>query len=151
MGDSPGWPAVFFNAGTLIAAPMRLLFLMLVVICLNHLGAGRIFLYIALLIGVISTFGTIIMTAVPYSDAPAVHEAGIPMYFWGVVLLQAIVGAREWSLPKCPNRLAVASFAVAAVFLVFGGLLSMVQAGRLDRCSERLGNTASEQRPFRVI
>ena len=64
---------------------------------------------------------------------PAGHEAGIPMYFWGVVLLQAIVGAREWSLPKCPNELAVASFAVAAVFLVFGGLLSMVQAGHLDR------------------
>ena len=133
IGDSPGWPAVIFNAGTLIAALMRLLFLVLVVICLNHLGARKIFLYSALFIGVISTTGTIMMTAAPYSDAPAVHEAGIPMYFWGVVLLQAVVGAREWSLPKCPNSLAIASFAVAAVFLVFGGLLLMVQAGHLDR------------------
>ena len=133
IGDSTGWPATIFNAGTLIAAPMRLLFLALVVVCLNHLGAGKLFLSSMLLLGLVSTTGTIMMTAVPYSDAPDVHEAGIPLYFWGVVLLQVIVGSREWSLPKCPNSLAVVSFTVAAIFLVFGVLLWMVQVGQLGR------------------
>lgn len=133
IGDSSGWPAALFNAGTLIAAPMRLLFLVLVVMALYQLGAGPLFVISTLILGVVSTIGTVLMTAVPYSEAPGIHATGIPMYFWGVVLLQGLVGLREWSLPMCPRLLAVVSYAVAGVFIVFGVLLFMQQSGRLDR------------------
>ena len=133
IGDSAGWPQTLFNSGTLIAAPMRFLFLALVVVCLYELGAGRLFVILVLALGAVSTAGTVLMTAVPFSDAPAIHKMGIPMYFWGVVLLQGIVGVREWSLRMCPGVLPITSLSVAGIFIVFGTLLSVSQSGSLDR------------------
>ena len=86
-----------------------------------------------LALGAVSTAGTVFMTAVPFSDAPTIHSMGIPMYFWGVVLLQGIVGVREWFLRMCPSVLSITSLSVAGIFIVFATLLSVSQSVSLDR------------------
>jgi len=43
IGDTPGWLQILFNAGTLIAVPIRYLVLVLLALRLNQLGAGRVF------------------------------------------------------------------------------------------------------------
>ena len=51
IGDTPGWPQIFFNSGTLIAVPIRYLVLILLALRLNQLGADRAFLIAALSLG----------------------------------------------------------------------------------------------------
>ena len=43
IGDTAGWPQIIFNTGTLLSAPIRYLFIILFVIRLSHMGAGRTF------------------------------------------------------------------------------------------------------------
>jgi hypothetical membrane protein len=133
IGDTPGAPQILFNAGTLIAAPVRLLVLVLVVLRLAQLGAGRLFGVASVTVGFVSVVGTVLMTAAPFSVAPAVHKMGIPLYFFGVVVLQTLIGVREWTLAKVPNVLSVSSFLVMLVFLVFATLVMLAQQGVVER------------------
>jgi hypothetical membrane protein len=119
IGDTPGWPQALFNSGMLIVAPLRYLVLVLFAMRMVQLGAGRRFGLAVLVIGFIATFGTIAMTAVPFSTAPAVHKAGIGLYFLGVVFLQSIIFVKEWSMKKLPRILPLASFSLVAMFLIF--------------------------------
>lgn len=119
IGDTAGWPQVIFNSGSLIAAPLRYLVLILFVLQMYQLGAGRAFGTTVLIIGAFSTIGTILMTAVPFSVGPEIHKAGIPLYFFGVVPLQIVIGLREWSLRDIPRVLPVISFLLAGSYLVF--------------------------------
>lgn len=96
IGDTAGWPQILWNSGTLLAAPIRYLFIVLLVLRLGALGAGRAFAASALVVGAISTSGTVLMTAVPFSVGPAIHKLGIPLYFLGAVLLQTLIGVCEW-------------------------------------------------------
>ena len=65
MGATPIWPQVFWNSGMLIVSPLRYVVLVLLILRLYQLGAGRIFGAVALIFGFFSTLGTIIMSAVP--------------------------------------------------------------------------------------
>lgn len=123
IGDTPGWPQILFNSGTLIAAPLRYLVLVLVVLRLSQIGAGRTFATAVLIIGFASTAGTVMMTATPFSVSPVVHKTGIGLYFLGVVILQSLVFAREWSLKAVPRLLPALSATVVVVFLAFVTLL----------------------------
>jgi hypothetical membrane protein len=133
IGDAPGWPQVIFNSGTLIAAPLRYLVLMLFVLQMYQLGAGRAFGGAVLIIGACATLGTILMTAVPFSVNPAVHKAGIPLYFFGIVLMQIIIGGKEMSLKHIPRVLPAISFLQAGSFLVFFGLMILYELGVVSR------------------
>jgi hypothetical protein len=97
IGDTAGWPQILFNSGTLIAAPLRYFVVVLLSLRLMQLGAGRGFVAWAVIIGFVSSFGTVLMTAVPFSIAPAIHKLGIPLYFLGVVILQLLIFFKEWS------------------------------------------------------
>lgn len=119
IGDTPVWPQVIFNSGTLIAAPLRYLVLMLFVLQMYHLGAGVTFGRTVLIIGALATLGTILMTAVPFSVGPTVHKLGIPLYFFGVVPMQIVIGLKELSLQRIPRVLPVISFLLAGAYLVF--------------------------------
>jgi len=119
FGDTPGWPQVIFNSGTLIAAPLRYLVLMLFVLQTYQLGAGRTSGRTVLVIGAFATLGTILMTAVPFSVGPTVHKLGIPLYFLGVVPMQIVIGLKELSLQRIPRVLPVISFLLAGAYLVF--------------------------------
>lgn len=132
IGDTPGWPQVLFNSTTLIAAPIRYLIVVLVVLRLFQLGAGRKFANTILILGAISTIGTILMTAVPFSMGPMIHKAGIPLYFLGLVIWQTIVGIKEWNL-KIPRILPVLSFLVVTAFLVFFILVILYEAEMVGR------------------
>ena len=133
IGDTPGWPQVIFNSGTLIAAPLRYLVLMLFVLQMYQLGAGRTFGNAVLIIGACATFGTILMTAVPFSIGPTIHKAGIPLYFLGVVPLQIIIGLRELSLKSIPRLLPVISFLLAGSYLVFFVLVVLYELEVVSR------------------
>jgi len=132
IGDTPGWPQILFNSTTLIASPVRYLIVILVVLRLSQLGAGRKFANTILILGAISTIGTILMTAVPFSVGPAIHKAGIPLYFFGLVIWQTIVGIKEWNL-KVPRVLPVLSFLVVMTFLVFFILVILYEAEVVGR------------------
>ncbi len=133
IGDTPGWPQIIFNSGTLIAAPMRFLMVVLLVLRLAQLGAGRIFAVSAVIVGFTASLGTVLMTAVPFSVAPAVHKTGIPLYFLGVVVLQTLIGIREWSLRDIPKILPGLSFLMVAMYFIFAALVMLYERGVVGR------------------
>ena len=133
IGDTAGWPQILFNSGTLIAAPMRYLIIVLLVLRLTQLGAGRAFAVSALIIGFISSSGTVLMTAIPFSVAPAIHKSGIGLYFLGIVVLQTLIGIREWSLKDIPKILPGLSFLVVVVYFVFATLVILYEQEAVGR------------------
>ena len=133
IGDSGGWPQVLFNTLTLVGAPVRLLVVVLLAYRLAQLGASPRWLAAIVGIGGASMIGTILMTAVPFSVAPAVHKAGIPLYFFGAVLLQIAIAGQEWRLPRVPRVLPALSIAVVVVFLVFFALFMALEQGLVGR------------------
>lgn len=133
IGDTPGWPQVIFNSGTLIAAPLRYLVLILFVLRMHQLGAGRGFGNGVLIIGALATLGTILMTAVPFSVGPAIHKAGIPLYFLGVVPMQVMIGLKELSLKNIPWILPAISFLLAGSYLVFFVLMVLYELEVVSR------------------
>jgi len=128
-----GWPQILFNSGTLIAAPIRYLVLVLFALRLSQFGAGLPFVIAILIGGLISTSGTILMTAVPFSVALAVHITGIGLYFLGIVVLQTLIGIQEWSLKGVPTILPALSFLMVAVFFVFTTLVILYERGVVSR------------------
>lgn len=133
IGDTPGWPQVIFNSGTLIAAPLRYLVLILFVLQMYQLGAGRAFGNTVLIIGALATIGTILMTAVPFSVGPTIHKIGIPLYFFGVVPMQIVIGLKEWPLKDLPRVLPVISFLLAGAYLVFFVLMILYEMEVISR------------------
>ena len=136
MSDSsktPGWPPIIFNAGTLIAVPLRYLVIVLLVWRLSQLGAGRGFSISALILGFFSTAGTALMTAVPFGIAPTIHKLGIVLYFLGVVFLQTLIGIKEISLKKIPRILPVLSFSMVVLYLIFTILMILFERGMVER------------------
>ena len=134
IGDTPGWPQILFNSTTLIASPIRYLIIVLVVLCLAQLGAGKKFAVAVLILGALSTIGTILMTAVPFSVNNAIHLSGIPLYFFGLVIWQTIVGVKEWSL-GVPRILPVLSFLLVISFLVFFVLVLLYEMEIVGRAA----------------
>jgi len=132
IGDTPGWPQILFNSTTLIMAPIRYLIVVLVVLCLSQIGAGSKFVKTILILGAISTIGTVIMTAVPFSVSKAIHLAGIPLYFFGLVIWQTIVGIEEWKL-RVPRILPILSFLLVIAFLAFFVLVMLHEANVVGR------------------
>lgn len=133
IGATPVWPQVFFNAGLLIVAPLRYIFLTLLVFRLYQLGAGRAFGAAVLTIGVFTTSGTIIMSAVPYSISVEIHKLGIPLYFFGGIILQMVIGIREWRLKAVPRSLPILCFVVVVINLILFTLEMLYQAGAVSR------------------
>ncbi|MFN2304960.1 MAG: hypothetical protein ACK2TV_14610 [Anaerolineales bacterium] len=134
IGDTQGWPQIFFNSGTLLAAPLRYIIIVLIVFRLLAVGnIGKGFVIAILVVGVLSTIGTVLMTAVPFSVAPAVHKSGIGLYFLGVVFLQSLIGIKELSLKELTWSLPIWSFAIVVCFLIFFVLLMLYEMGRLGR------------------
>jgi hypothetical protein len=133
MGATPVWPQVLFNAPMLINSPLRYLFLVLLVVRLLQLGAGRGFAWAALIAGAFSTCGTIILSAVPETTDAAVHEMGIPIFFLGVVVVQMLLGVTEWRLKSMPRLLPVLCFVVVAVYLLFFILVMLYKGSIIGR------------------
>ena len=134
IGDTHGWPQVLFNSTTLIMAPIRYLIIVLVVLCLSRIGAGSTFVKAILIFGAISTFGTVMMTAVPFSVSKAIHLASIPLYFFGLAICQTIVGIEEWIL-RVPRILPILSFLLVIAFLVFFVLVVLFEANVVSRAA----------------
>jgi hypothetical protein len=133
IGDTPGWPQIFLNSGTLIAVPIRYLVLVLLVLRLIQLGAGKSFAVPTLVVGFLSTAGTALMTATPFSVSPVVHKTGIGLYFLGVVVLQTMIFIKEWSLKGIPRILPVLSLAMVVLYLVFVTLITLYEQGTVSR------------------
>ena len=133
IGATPVWPQIFFNAGMLIVSPLRYIVLVLLVLRLYQFGAGRAFGTAVLIIGVFTTLGTIIMTAVPYTVDVNIHKLGMPFFFFGVVFLQAVVGVREWQLKAVPRSLPILCFVVVALYLIFFTLEMLYEADVVSR------------------
>jgi len=133
FGATPVWPQIFFNAGMLIVSPLRYVVLVLLVLRLYQLGAGRAFGTAVLILGIFTTLGTIIMTAVPYTVDMNIHKLGMPLFFFGVVILQAVVGLREWQLNAVPRSLPILCFIVVAIYLIFFTLEMLYEADVVRR------------------
>lgn len=133
IGDTPGWPQILFNSGTLIAVPIRFLALVLIILRLIQLGAGRTFAVAAMIVGFISTSGTALMTATPFSEAPAIHKTGIGMYFFGIVVLQSLIFVKEWVLKGVPKVLPILSLMMVVFYFAFVTLLVLYEQGVVSR------------------
>jgi len=133
IGDTPGWPQILFNSGTLIAVPIRFLALALIVLRLMQLGAGRTFAIVALIVGFMSTSGTALMTATPFSLAPAIHKTGIGLYFLGIVVLQSLIFGKEWVLKGVPKVLPLLSLVMVLLYFAFVTLIFLYEQGVVSR------------------
>ena len=135
MGATPIWPQVLFNTAMLINTPLRYLFLVLLILYLEQINAAKRSGGAMLIAGAISAAGTVIMTAVPYSLIPQIHEAGIPLFFLGIVILQSLLGASEYKAKALPRVLPGLCFVVVAVYLVFFVLVMLYEMGMIDRAA----------------
>jgi hypothetical protein len=134
IGDTPGWPQILFNSGTILAAPLRYIIIVLLVLRLRSFSENKKSFEVAVLtIGAMSTIGTVLMTAVPFSVGPIVHKSGIGLYFLGVVFLQSIVGKKEASLKELPRILPALSFSIVASYLIFFVLVILYETGNIGR------------------
>lgn len=133
IGATPVWPQIIFNSCTLIAVPIRYLVLVLLAMRLMQLGAGRSFASAILIIGFLTTTGTALMTATPYTVSMALHKTGIGLYFLGVVVLQTIIFIREWTLRSVPKVLPVLSLLMVLLYLVFFTMMVLYEQGIASR------------------
>ena len=134
IGDTPGWPQVLFNSGTILAAPLRYVVIVLLVLRLRSYRDNKKSFEVAVLtIGAISTIGTVFMTAVPFSVGPTIHKSGIGLYFLGVVFLQSIVGKKEASIKELPRSLSAWSFSIVASYILFFVLFILYETGNVGR------------------
>lgn len=133
LGNTPVFPQIFMNSGTLIAAPIRYLIIVLLVLRLRQSGAGRLFTVSALIVGLITTTGTVLMTAVPFSQAPNIHKLGILFYFLGVVVLQTIIGVKEYSLKDIPRFLPWLCFLMVVIYFIFASMMFLYEQGVVGR------------------
>ena len=133
IGATPTWPQIIFNSCTLIAVPIRYLVLALLIMRLMQLGAGKSFAIATLIIGFLSTTGTALMTATPYTVSMALHKTGIGLYFLGVIVLQTIIFIREWSLRSVPKVLPALSLLMALLYLVFLTMFILYEQGVVSR------------------
>ncbi len=131
--DTPGWPQVLFNSGTLMSAPLRIVVLAWLVLRMSQLGTGRVFGAAILIIGSLSALGIVLMTAGPFSSGPAIHKTGIALYFFGVVVMQTVIGVRELRLKGVPRLLPVTSFMLAGAFAVFVALMMLYERDIVGR------------------
>ncbi len=129
IGNTPKWPQVVFNAGMLIAAPVRYLFLILLILQLRNVGAGKVFYISALIIGTLVVVGSVGLGAIPYSLDMRLHKTSALLYFFGTVVLQTMIAVQEWRL-RLPAVLSVSSIAVVIIYLVFAVLMTLV--GRVE-------------------
>jgi hypothetical protein len=128
-----GWAPIIWNSGTLLSVPLRYLVIVLLVMRLRQLGAGKAFAAAVLSIGFFSTAGTAMMTATPFSVSPLIHKSGIAFYFFGVVILQTIIFIKEWSLKKIPRGLPLLSLAMVLLYFVFVTLIVLYEQGTVSR------------------
>jgi hypothetical membrane protein len=128
FGATPGWPQVIFNSGMLVTAPLRYLFLILLVMRLRQLGARRAFGVACLAVGVLPLLGTIGMTAVPYPVNMAVHEISALVYFLSVLPLQLLISIRELKGRRLPVVLPLSGILVVLTYLVFATLQILREA-----------------------
>lgn len=134
IGDTVGWPQILFNSGTLLAAPLRMAMLWLLLLRLReYTGKQKTVEVILLSLGFLSTLGTVLMTAVPFSVSPPVHKNGIGLYFLGVVILQSLIGKKELAIKKLPRILSWLSFSIVACYLIFFSLFMLYQTGAVER------------------
>ena len=73
------------------------------------------------------------MSAVPYTVDLNVHKLGIPLFFFGVVILQTVIGLREWQLKAVPRSLPILCFVVVASYLIFFTLEMLYDACVVSR------------------
>ena len=73
------------------------------------------------------------MSAVPYTVDMNVHKLGIPLFFFGVVILQTVIGLREWQLKAVPRSLPILCFVVVVSYLIFFTLEMLYDAGVVSR------------------
>lgn len=125
FGAAGGWTQVIYTTGMLIAAPLRYLFLVLLLAQLVHRGASPRFRTAMLVVGAFVVLGSIGTAAVPYTLSLPVHEGSAFLYFLGTVALQTSLAVTEWRL-RLPRALPLASLAVVAVYFLFAALPGMV-------------------------
>ena len=125
IGNTPVWPQVIFNSGQLVIAPVRYLFLILLIMQLRHLGAGRSFCWSACTLGALLVIGSIGMAAVPFALNLPLHKMSALLYFFGVVVLQSLIAAQEWRR-HLPPILPISSIGVVVVYLTFAVLMTLV-------------------------
>jgi len=129
FGSASGWPQAIFTTGMLIAAPLRYLFLYLLLTQLVQLGASLRYRSVMLVLGALVVLGSVGTAAVPYTLHLPTHEGAAFLYFLGTVVLQSALAWQEWRL-RLPALLPWSSIAVVASYLVFATLLAL--AGKVE-------------------
>ena len=132
LGSTEGATQLIYNSGSLVLAPIRFLVGILLAWRMYQLGAGKTFFRAFITLSLVATIGIILMAAAPYRDLPEVHNAGIPLFFFGTVVLQSLLLYQEWRIRRIPRVLPITTLLSIVLYTAFAVLVTMYQNGQLD-------------------
>jgi len=119
--------ATIFNLGMLVAVPLRIGFLISLVLFVKRIGANKILVGASFATGLLSSAGWLLLGLVPFSSNLQLHLIGAVIYFLGATSFQLIFAATEFKTSQLPKLLPILSLLNLVVFSVFSYFLIQVE------------------------
>ncbi len=116
-----------YNMGMLIASPLRIAFLLQVILFIKEKGAGLWLSRASLFTGLLASMGFLLMAFVPFSVNLDLHLVGALVYFVGATSFQLVFAVTELKTDGIPWYLPVIGLINLIVFSAFSYLLIQVE------------------------
>jgi hypothetical protein len=141
LGEIPGWTSVIYKSGMIFLVPVRFLFLLFILSVLKQFRIHKGYLNLLLTLGILTSLGTIGMSAVSYELSNILHIASAFVYFFPALLIQAFLSAIEAKRIDLPKILPISGFVNVGGYAFF--LVSLILALKMPGFPKFLA-TASE-------
>ena len=128
--------ATVYNMGMLFAVPLRIAFLLQVIILVKRSGAGLWLSRTSLVTGLVSSTGWLLMALVPFSADLDLHMIGALIYFLGATSFQLTFAVTELRTPGLPTHLPLIGLLNLIVFSVFSYQLIQVEVLQISGIPE---------------
>ncbi len=128
--------ATVYNLGMLLASPLRVAFLLQVVLFIKGKGAGIWMSRASLGTGLIASTGFLLMALVPFSVNLDLHLMGALVYFVGATSFQLIFAITELRTAAIPRHLPFTGLINLVVFSVFSYQLILVEVMQVSGIPE---------------
>lgn len=129
--------AAVFNLGMLLAVPLRIGFLISLVLFMKNVGANKIFAIVSFATGLISSAGWLLLGLVPFSSNLQLHLISAVVYFLGATSFQFIFALAEFKTPNLPKYLPLIGLLNLATFSVFSYFLIQVEVRQVQGMAEQ--------------
>jgi hypothetical protein len=129
--------ATVFNIGMLLAVPLRIGFLISLVLFMKNFGANKILSIFSFATGLISSAGWLLLGLVPFSSNLQLHLISAVVYFLGATSFQFIFALTEFKTHRLPKYLPLIGLLNLATFSVFSYFLIQVEVRQVPGMPEQ--------------